>query len=157
MTEEQLKTDPNDYWIDLDVLSKSAHHADYVRAAGYVMQKTQYTNIGYILSSYKDEVINYLVQLSEYFESNMTLPADDASDVLVLTILACNAEGMPMNKTEGIEHMTNLFQFIAMESLKRKGMVVLDYTKISMFDYELGRAEPTALGIQYVNEKRKGH
>jgi hypothetical protein len=114
---EGVLTDPS-------TTSYNWHTANLIRNQGM-------SNLGYILKSLRNDQVCTLMQIADKI-SVLDSKSDDFKSIVMFTMLCMQAEGHCMLESNLAINLPLVVVGITVESLARKGLVEVDYSKFSL-------------------------
>lgn len=121
----------DEFHVNLQGVALDLNSSSYNSQIAGLLLKFSYSTLGEILLSLKGDQIEYLVQLTNEI-SKLEDKDKRVSDFVMLAMLCMQAEGIPITATSVAENIPVLGLGIVLESLRRKGLVEIDYKKFSL-------------------------
>jgi len=100
------------------------HTANLIRNQGM-------SNLGFILKSLRNDQVQTLMQIADTI-STLDSKSDDFKNIVMFTMLCMQAEGHCMLESNLAANIPLVVIGITVESLARKGLVEIDYSKFSL-------------------------
>lgn len=110
--------------LDPSTSSYNWHTASLIRNQGM-------SNLGFILKSLRNDQVQTLMQIADTIQT-LDSKSDDFKSIVLFTMLCMQAEGHCLLQADLAVNLPLVVIGITVESLSRKGLVEIDYSKFSL-------------------------
>lgn len=110
--------------LDPSTASYNWHAANLIRLQGM-------SNLGFILKSLRNDQVQSLVQIADKIQV-LDSKSDDFKSIVLFTMLCMQAEGHRLLQADLAANLPLIVIGVTVESLARKGLVEIDYSKFSL-------------------------
>ena len=123
----------NEFKVDLQAAINHPDLMAITKVTAIFIKNNGYHSVGKFLQALTDADLKSLLDVvDQQFEAADEDLIDDYENIVLLTLMLADAEGVGIESVEQLSSNTNIFGvLLTMEGLKRKGLVTLMYDKIS--------------------------